>query len=49
MLGLLLGLALLVVAIFWFQRQGRHSNHSNGHGQSRHGGHSKHGGHGGCH
>ena len=50
MLGLLLGLALLVVAVFWFQRRGhRHSRHS-GHSQGGHGGHSKHGGgHGSCH
>lgn len=51
MLGLLLGLALLVAAVFWFQRQGHgQSGHSqNRHGQSGHRGYNKHGGHGGCH
>ncbi len=50
MLGLLLGLALLVAAVFWFQRRGHgHGGHGGGHSQSRHGEHSKHSGRGGCH
>lgn len=50
MLGLLLGLALLVVAVFWFQRRGHgHSRHGGGHDQSERRGHNKRGGSGGCH
>jgi hypothetical protein len=48
MFGFLLGLALIAIAVFWFQRpkqgHGRH-NGRQGHG---HGGHNKHSG-GGCH
>ncbi|WP_156815572.1 hypothetical protein [Pseudanabaena sp. PCC 6802] len=50
MFGLLLGLALIAIALFWFQRRGQgHNRHNGGHGQSGHGGHNKHSGGGGCH
>lgn len=49
MFGLLLGLALLVVAVVWFQRQG-HSRHNHGGSNGHHSGHGhRHSRGGGCH
>ncbi|WP_143870709.1 hypothetical protein [Nostoc linckia] len=47
MFGLLLGLALLAIAVFWFQRQRhRYGEHGGDHrSERRH----KHSGRGGCH